>query len=61
MSYTYMINQQMHIYKHVQLYIILQHVSVTPVTIIITSNPFYCTQHYLPNRVWINYTSIKQL
>jgi len=56
-----MINQyQMHISKHVQSHITLQqHVSVTLVTvIIITSNPFYCTQYYLSNRVWINYTSI---
>ena len=29
-----MINQQMHIYKYVQSHVIIQHVSVTPVTII---------------------------
>ena len=35
-------NQQTHIYKHVQSHIILQHLSVTLVTIIIitTSDPF---------------------
>jgi len=34
MLYTYIMNQQMHIYKYVQLHIILhQHVSVTLMTI----------------------------
>jgi hypothetical protein len=36
MLFTYMTNQQMYLYKYVQLHVILpnQHVSVTPVTII---------------------------